>query len=71
MLEVGVEELQGHTLEGAARGRDLREDVDAVRVLVDHPLQSPHLSLDAPEPAADCIIVRPHDNLPIYPRGVV
>ncbi len=35
------------------RGRDLREHVDAVRVIVDHPLHAAHLPFDPAQPLVD------------------
>ncbi len=55
--EVVVEQEQGHGLQGAGRGRDLGEDVDAVGVLVHHPLDAADLSLDPAEPALDVVAV--------------
>ena len=49
--QVVVEQLQRHRLQGLRRRRDLLEHVDAVPVLVDHPLEAPHLPLDPPEPS--------------------
>ena len=34
-------------LEGPLHGRDLEQDVDAVRLAVDHPLQTLHLTFDS------------------------
>ena len=39
-------------LERALHGGDLEQDVHAVGVVLEHPLQPLHLSLDAPQPAA-------------------
>ena len=50
MIEMIVEELQRDRLQRPTRRRDLRQHVDAVDVLVDHPLQPPHLTLDAAQP---------------------
>jgi hypothetical protein len=36
---------------------DLREDVDAVLLLLDHPLQSADLALDATQPLEDLVLV--------------
>ena len=47
--EVVVEQLEGHRLQGLRRRRDLFEHVDAVPVVVDHPLEAAHLALDPPE----------------------
>ena len=52
-----VEQLEGHRLQGAGRGRDLLEHIDAVAVLVHHALQAPDLPLDAPQPLLDCFFL--------------
>src|SRR4051794_31333930 len=44
--EVLVEQRQGHRLQRPGRGGDLRQDVDAVLVLVDHALQPADLTFD-------------------------
>ena len=49
VLEVFVEQTEGHRLQGRGDGRDLGDDVDAVTI-VDHPLQAARLALDAPKP---------------------
>src|SRR5215210_1520209 len=41
--DVVVENLERHPLEGVPYGADLRQDVDAVAVLVDHPLDPAYL----------------------------
>jgi hypothetical protein len=43
---VPVQDVDGDLLERGLDGRDLGEDVDAVGVLVDHPLQAADLALD-------------------------
>ena len=48
--EVLLEELQRERLQGPGRGGDLGEDVDAVLVLLDHPLQAADLPLDPAQP---------------------
>src|SRR3954454_15752854 len=53
MAHVTVEDLDRDLLERGLHGGHLGEDVDAVGVLLDHALQAPHLSLDAPEPVRD------------------
>jgi hypothetical protein len=40
VVDVVVESLEGHRLEGGIAGRDLGEDVDAVPVIGDHLLDS-------------------------------
>src|SRR5262249_21925049 len=56
-VQVTVEELERNGLERLRRGGDLREDVDAVRVVVDHPLYAPHLALDPAQPLADVVLL--------------
>jgi hypothetical protein len=41
-----LEQLDRDALEGGGDGGDLGEDVDAVALLLDHPLNATHLSLD-------------------------
>ena len=48
--EVLVEQFEGERLQRLRGRRDLREDVDAVLVLFDHPLQPADLALDAAQP---------------------
>src|SRR5690606_16725062 len=50
VVEVVVEQGEGDALEGAGRGGDLGEDVDAVRVLLHHAVDPAHLALDAAQP---------------------
>ena len=49
VAEVVVEQLHGDALERPRRRGHLRQDVDAVRVVVDHPLEAADLALDAAE----------------------
>ena len=50
VVQVLVEQADRHALQSTSEdGRDLREDVDAVGLLVDEALQPPHLALDAAE----------------------
>src|ERR1019366_9532681 len=51
--QVVVEQLQCHRLERPRRGGHLFEHVDAVPVLIDHPLQSPHLPFDTSQALLD------------------
>ena len=60
MAHVAVEHLDGHVLERGLSGGDLREDVDAIGVLVDHALQPAHLALDAPQAVEDRLVVGLH-----------
>src|SRR5215475_14978563 len=48
--QVLLEQLQGEGLQRLRGGRDLSEDVDAVLVLVYHPLQAADLALDPAQP---------------------
>ena len=41
-----------HEVERALHGGDLQEDVDAVLIAFDHPLESLHLPFDAAQPRA-------------------
>ena len=52
-----VEHLQADVLERGHRGPDLRQDVDAVALLVDHLLDPAHLPLDPAQPLADRVLV--------------
>src|SRR6478672_2328576 len=48
--DVVLEQAQAHRLEGLRDGADLRQDVDAVGVGVDHLLHAADLPLDAAQP---------------------
>src|SRR5205809_231966 len=52
-----VQDPQREALERGRHGGDLREHVDAVAVLLDHPLEPTHLSLDAVQPLDQRVIV--------------
>ena len=75
VLQVLVEQVQADTLQRLADGCDLGEDVDAVGVLVDHPLQATDLALDAAQPGEDLLLVvgvsgcRVH-AITVPPRGI-
>ena len=49
MPEVIVEEAEGDALQRPGRGAHLGEHVDAVLIVLDHPLQAADLTLDAPQ----------------------
>src|SRR5215217_1155313 len=49
MVDVVVEHLEREAFEGRLDGSDLREDVDAVAVVLDHPFDAAHLALDPVE----------------------
>jgi hypothetical protein len=60
-LDVIFEDLQRDAVECGSYGRDLREDVDAVPLVLDHLLQSPHLSFSALQPADErVLLIRPN-----------
>lgn len=68
MLQVLVQQPQRDRLQPSRRRRDLRQDVDAVLVLVDHPSQSPDLPLDARQtPKVD---LSAHPDLPSPPTSL-
>src|SRR6266511_3410975 len=48
VTEVLVDEPDADNLERGRHRRELRQDVDAVAVVVDHPLEPTDLSFDAP-----------------------
>src|SRR5436309_14616745 len=52
-LDVPAQQELLDLLEGALHGRDLEQDVDAVRLAVDHPLETLHLPLDPAQAAED------------------
>src|SRR5438093_8677139 len=47
VVDVRIEDLEREAVERGADGGDLREDVDAVAVVLDHPLDAAHLALDS------------------------
>src|SRR6266508_303132 len=55
---MALEDLKGEALEGGCRGGDLREDVDAVALVVYHPLDAAHLALDPVEALHERLLVR-------------
>ena len=57
VTHVVVEDAERQAVERGAHSRELREEVDAVAVLVDHPLDATHLALDAVEAAAELRLV--------------
>src|SRR3954471_10183518 len=50
VTEVLFQETQRDRLEGLRHRRDLREDVDAVLLVLDHPLEAAGLALDPAQP---------------------
>src|SRR5690606_13352661 len=57
VLHVLVEQLQREALQRLGDRAHLGEHVDAVGVLLHHPLQPAHLALDAPEPLQLVLLV--------------
>src|SRR5512134_3301516 len=58
VVDVVVEDLEGQALERRVHRGDLREHVDAVAVLLDHPLDPAHLTLDAMQSTDERVLVR-------------
>jgi DNA-binding FrmR family transcriptional regulator len=58
VADVFFHQAQADGVQGLGHGRDLRQDVDAVLVFLDHPGNSPDLSLDPSEPAQIRVLVR-------------
>src|SRR6185436_5371286 len=54
---VVLEQLHRDALERGRDGGDLRQDVDAVPLLLDHPLDAPHLALDPVQALDERILV--------------
>ena len=52
-----VEQPDGHALERLGRRAHLGQHIDAVGVLLDHPLQPPHLALDAAQAVGQPLLV--------------
>src|SRR5947207_1079769 len=57
VVHVVLQQFEGHRLQRPGGSRDLGEDVDAVAVFVDHPLQAPDLALDPAEALLDGVLV--------------
>src|SRR6202035_3947984 len=61
-----VQQADSHRLQRLSRRRDLRQDVDAVLVLVDHLLQTAQLTFDPAQPPEIALLVlgvSVHDTL--------
>jgi hypothetical protein len=56
VTEVIVEEAQGDALQPLRGRRNLREDIDAVPVLLDHLGDPPHLTFDPPQAGQEVIL---------------
>src|SRR4030095_5101255 len=71
MLDMVLEHLVLHLLEGGPYGLQLGQDVDAVALLIDHPLNAAHLALDAAQAsAAGTLCLRLHGLDTIPPYGI-
>src|SRR5690606_9177482 len=57
VADVVLQQSERDRLEGTGRRGDLGEDVDAVGVVLDHPLQAPDLPFDPPEPGKIRLLV--------------
>src|SRR2546427_5442452 len=69
-LDVPAQQELLDLLERALHRRDLEQDVDAVRLAVDHPLETLHLPLD-PTQSAEGLGLRLRVDHPIPPRGSI
>src|SRR5262249_4297552 len=69
-LDVPAQQELLDLLERALYRRDLEQDVDAVCLAVDHPLETLHLPLDPSEPTEGLGLRLLVDHL-VYPQGVV
>ena len=58
VADVILEELHRDALQRGRHGGDLREDVDAVALVLDHPLDAPHLTLDAVQALDQRVLLR-------------
>ncbi len=56
MVDVVVEDLEREALERGVHRGDLREHVDAVAIVLEHPLDAAHLALDAVQPADERLL---------------
>ena len=57
MSHVVLQQAEGHILQGGVDRGDLREDVDAVLLLIDHPVDTAGLPLDALEPGEVALLL--------------
>src|ERR671918_3079964 len=67
MPDVIVEQADCNLLERIGRRGDLRQDVDAIDVVLDHLLQPSDLTFDALEPGEDVAfvaVIAPHNETP-------
>src|SRR6266568_796072 len=69
MAEMVLHQAERHRLQRPGRRRHLGQDVDAVRVFLNHLLQAAYLALDAAQPHEVGLLVRGvsvHADLPRY-----
>src|SRR5947208_1359708 len=57
VVDVIVEDLEGQALERRVHSCDLREDVDAVAVVLDHPFDAAHLTFDPVQALDERVLV--------------
>lgn len=57
VLEVIVQQTEGHSLRRAGQCAHLRQNVDAVLIVFNHPLDSTNLPFDAPKPVQVVVFV--------------
>ena len=57
VTEVFVEQAEADILKCLGDGRDLGQHVDAVLVVIDHPLDTPYLPFDPGQPAGVIVLV--------------
>src|SRR5215469_13269502 len=57
VTEVIFQQADRDSLQRLRDGGYLSQDVDAIGIVVDHPLQSAYLALDAPQPLAVLVLV--------------
>src|SRR6266516_160070 len=57
VTEMVLEQRHRDPVERSRDRRDLGHDVDAIRVVLHHPLDPPNLALDASEPDAELLLV--------------
>src|SRR5262249_36847560 len=58
VVDVAVEDAKRETVERRRHRADLREHVDAVPVLLEHPLDPAHLALDPVQPLHEGVLLR-------------
>jgi len=57
VLDVLVEDLERERFERRIDGGDLSQDLDAIAIFFEHPLDSAHLSLDAMKPLDEGVLL--------------